>query len=117
MVDLLGKLGMEIVNSPFLSIMILNRDNEIVWHNERFARDFDLGADLVGKKCYHVTGNESVHAFCPLDESINYGKRMKGFLDFGDTNFYFFTVPLDENHAAKIHVFLPKEPDNKMVSE
>ena len=117
MENLLVKLGKELVKSPFLSVMILNKNNEIVWHNERFAKDFDQGPDLVGKRCFEVLGSETTHANCPLEESLNKGKRMKGFLDFGGQNFYFLTVPLDQNHAAKIHVFLPKEPDNKMVSE
>jgi hypothetical protein len=114
---LLEKLGKELVKSPFLSIMILNRKNEIVWHNERFARDFNQGSNLVGQKCFHVIGSETIHLDCPLAESLNHDKRMKGFLDFGEQNFFFLTVPLDKDHAAKIHVYLPKEPDNVMVAE
>lgn len=112
MEKLFEKLGLELVNSPFLSIMILDDDNNIVWHNERFAKDFDQGDNLVGKKCYHVTGSEGIHSNCPLELSMKENKRVKGYLDFGDANFFYMTVPLDEKHAAKIHVFLPKQPDN-----
>jgi hypothetical protein len=113
---LMEKLGKELVNSPFLSVMILNTKNEIVWHNKRFAQDFNLGDNLVGKKCFEVLGSATPHLNCPLAESLNNDKRMKGFLDFGEQNFFFITVPLDKEHAAKIHIFLPKEPDNVMVS-
>jgi hypothetical protein len=114
---LLEKLGKELLDSPFLSMMILNSTNEIVWHNQRFAKDFDQGDNLVGKKCFQVLGQETPHMDCPLAESLNNDKRMKGFLDFGEQNFFFITVPLDKEHAAKIHIFLPKEPDNMMVGE
>lgn len=30
-------------------------------------------------------------------------------LDQGDVNFLYMTIPLDEEHAAKVHVFLPKQ--------
>jgi hypothetical protein len=113
MEELFSKLGRELVNSPFLSVMILDDDNNIVWHNERFPKDFDLGDNLVGQKCYYVTGSEGIHDNCPLAVSLNAKKRLKGFIDFGDKNFFYMTVPLDAKHAAKIHVFLPKEPDNK----
>jgi hypothetical protein len=109
---LFEKLGKELVQSPFLSIMILDDDNNIVWHNERFAKDFEQGDNLVGKKCYNVTGSEGIHSNCPLEKSMKENKRVKGYLDFGQMNFFYLTVPLDEKHAAKIHVFLPKEADN-----
>ncbi|HPT71982.1 MAG TPA: hypothetical protein PLE74_06845 [Candidatus Cloacimonadota bacterium] len=114
---LIEKLGKEMVSSPFLSIMILNTKNEIVWHNKRFAKDFKHGPNLIGMKCFNVIGSDTPHVDCPLAESLNHDKRMKGFLDFGEQNFFFLTVPLDKEHAAKIHVFLPKEPDNMMVGE
>jgi hypothetical protein len=112
MEELLLKLGKELVNSPYLSVMIVDDDNNIVWHNERFAKDFLQGDNLVGKKCYHVTGSNSIHDDCPLALSVNEQKRVKGYLDFSSQNFFFLTVPLDAKHAAKVHVFLPKQPDN-----
>ncbi len=111
--ELLSKLGRELVNSPFLSVMILDDDNNIVWHNQRFAQDFEQGDDLVGKKCYEVTGNPTVHPNCPLELSLKENKRVKGYLAFDEVNFFYLTVPLDDKHSAKIHVFLPKQPDNK----
>jgi len=115
--ELLVKLGKELVNSPYLCIMILDDENNIVWHNPRFAKDFDMGDNLVGKKCYNVTGSENIHPNCPLEISMKENKRVKGFQSFGDINFFYLTVPLDEKHAAKIHVFLPKEPDNKIETQ
>jgi len=112
MKELLDKLGKELVNSPFLSVMILDNDNNIVWHNERFAKDFLQGDNLVGKKCYNVTGSHTVHDDCPLALSKNEQKRVKGYLDFSSRNFFYLTVPLDATHAAKVHIYLPKEPDN-----
>ncbi len=117
MQELLTKLGNELVNSPFLSLMILDRDSRIVWHNQRFAQDFYLGDDLVGKKCYNVTGSAKEHPGCPLQASLNEGKRIKGYLDFGSSNFFYLTIPLDESHAAKLHIFLPKEPDNQRQTD
>ncbi len=114
---LLTKLGKEMVESPFLSVMILDDDNTIVWHNERFAKDFNQGDNLVGKKCYNVTGSDKMHLNCPLELSLRENKRVKGYIDFGNINFLYLTVPLDEKHAAKIHVFLPKEPDNKSETQ
>jgi len=116
MEELLNKLGKELVFSPYLSAMILDRDNNIVWHNQRFADDFKLGDNLVGMNCYHVTGSQDKHDNCPLDTSLTTGKRVKGYLDYGTNNFFYLTVPLDDNHAAKIHVFLPKQPDNREVN-
>ncbi len=113
MEELLSKLGKELVDNPFLSMMILDENYNIVWHNASFSRDFDLGDNLVGKKCFEVTGSPTIHANCPLQKSLKEHKRIKGFLDFGDVNFLYFTVPLDEKHAAKIHIFLPKEPNNQ----
>jgi c-di-AMP phosphodiesterase-like protein len=112
MQELLNKLGKELVNSPFLSMMILDEDNNIVWHNQRFAQDFEQGDSLVGKKCYQVLGSETTHPNCPLELSLKESKRVKGYIDFGDSNFLYLTVPLDEQHSAKIHIFLPKQPDN-----
>jgi transcriptional regulator with PAS, ATPase and Fis domain len=113
MEKLLAILGQELVNSPFLSVMILDNENNIVWHNPRFAQDFNQGENLVGKKCFNVTGSDAKHNNCPLDICITENKRVKGYLDFGSHNFFYLTVPLDEKHSAKVHVFLPKEPDNK----
>ncbi|MBM4399070.1 MAG: hypothetical protein FJ041_01895 [Candidatus Cloacimonetes bacterium] len=114
MEKLLAKLGKELVESPFLSVMILDNDNNIVWHNRRFAQDFNQGDNLVGRKCFNVTGSETTHSNCPLEISRREQKRVKGFLDFGSTNFFYLTVPLDDIHSAKVHVFIPKQADNKM---
>lgn len=117
MEKLLARLGQELVNSPFLSVMILDDDNKIVWHNPRFAQDFEQGDNLVGKKCYEVTGSAKIHSNCPLELSLKEGKRVKGYLDFGSHNFFYLTIPLDAKHAAKVHVFLPKTAANKSESK
>ena len=113
--QLLGFLGKELIDSPFLSIMILDDTYKIVWHNEQFGQEMGNGADLRGKHCFEVTGSPSPHDNCPLMASILDKKRVQGFLDFGDNNFFFLTVPLSEGYAAKIHVFLPKEATNQKV--
>lgn len=112
---LLQTLGQELVNSPFLSIMILNERYEIVWHNHRFAEEMSEGKDVTGRHCFEVAGSEGIHDNCPLMLALKDKKRVNGFLDFGDVNFYYLTVPVGDNLAAKIHVFLPKEPDNQRV--
>jgi hypothetical protein len=113
---MLGKLGDELINSPYLSVMIVNKKYQIVWNNQRFADEFNKGNSLLGKPCFHAIGDDTVHENCPLQKSIREGSRSKGFLDFGDRNFFFLSIPLDEEHAAKVHIFLPKEPDG-IVSE
>ena len=45
---MLGKLGRELVNSPYLSVMILNRKYQIVWHNQKFADEFNEGHSTFG---------------------------------------------------------------------
>lgn len=112
---ILQTLGEELVHSPFLSIMVLNDCYEVVWHNQRFADEFSAGASLLGKHCYEIVGSETAHSNCPLQESMKEGKRIKGFMDFGDRNFLFFTVPIAEKLAAKIHIFLPKEADDQTI--
>ncbi len=115
--ELLTKLGKELVNSPFLSVMILDAENRIVWHNEKFAKDIGKGDNLAGMKCYEALGSPSAHDNCPLELSLKEGKRVRGYLDFGNHNFFYLTIPLDAAHAAKVHVFLPKQADNKSVVE
>jgi hypothetical protein len=109
--ELLGKLGRELVNSPFLSVMIVNRKYEVVWHNQRFADEFNGGMPIEKNRCFQAAGFGKVHDDCPLQKSIRVCKSIRGFLDFGDRNFLFLTIPLDGEHAAKVHIFLPKEPD------
>jgi hypothetical protein len=108
-------LGQELVNNPYLSIMILNENYEIVWHNERFGEEMGDGADMKGQNCFKVVGSQTPHDTCPLMQTIREQKRIKGFLDFGDRNFLYMTVPLGDKLAAKIHMFLPKEVDNSTV--
>lgn len=108
---MLGKLGMALVNSPYLSVMIVNKKYQIVWHNQRFADELNGGQSLLGKPCFQSVGSKEVHAGCPLHKSILTGESSKGFLDFGEQNFLYMTIPLDEEHAAKVHIFLPKQPE------
>jgi hypothetical protein len=104
------QLGQELVDSPFLSVMILATDYHIVWHNDRFAQDFGAQpGSLVGRTCHSVLQSETPHDGCPLLVSLLEGKRCQGWLDFGDRLFFYLTVPLDAQHAAKVHVFLPRE--------
>jgi hypothetical protein len=113
--ELLSKLGKQLIDSPFLAIMVQDEDNNIVWHNKLFAQEFDLGDNLVGRKCYEVSGSPTKHNGCPSEQALKTGKHVCGWLDWGEKNFFFVAVPLDEKHAAELHVRLPKEPDNKMV--
>lgn len=108
---MLDKLGRELIDSPFLSIMIVNKKYQVVWHNRRFADEFSNGVEIRGMTCFQAIGSEKVHEDCPLQRSLLEGVDIKGFLDFGDKNFLFFTIPIDEEHAAKVHIFLPKSPD------
>lgn len=108
---MMEKLGQEIISSPFLSIMIVNKKYQVVWHNQRFADEFNNGDKISERTCFQAIGSEKVHEDCPLQKTLRQGMNIKGFLDFGDKNFLFLTIPIDEEHAAKIHIFLPKEPD------
>lgn len=107
---MLGKLGRALVDSPYLSVMIVNKKYQIVWHNQRYADELNSGQDLTGTACFQSVGSKEVHAECPLQKSIKSGECSKGFLDFGEQNFLYLTIPLDEEHAAKVHIFLPKQP-------
>lgn len=109
---MLDKLGSELVHSPFLSVIIVNRQYRVLWSNQRFADEMNGGQSVAGRRCFEALGSDKAHKDCPLQKSLREGKRMKGFLDFGDRNFLFLTIPLDEDHAAKVHIFLPKEADN-----
>ena len=114
MVDIeimLGKLGSALVNSPYLSVMIVNKKYQIIWHNQRYADELNGGQALTGTPCFQSVGSAAVHANCPLQKSIKTGETSKGFLDFGEQNFLYLTIPLDEEHAAKVHIFLPKKPN------
>lgn len=116
MVDMevmLGKLGRELVNSPYLAVMISNRKYQIVWHNQKFADEFNQGSTISGVTCFQAVGSEKVHDGCPLQQTIRTGKGIMEFLDAGESNFLYMTIPLDEEHAAKVHMFLPKEAANK----
>lgn len=113
--ELLGKLGEKLVHSPYLSVMIINKKYEVVWHNQRFADEFNGGEPVEKQFCFQAAGFGKVHEDCPLQKSIQTGKCCKGFLDFGDRNFLFLTISLDSEHAAKVHIFLPKDADNAIV--
>lgn len=113
---LLKHLGTQIVNSPYLSVMIVNRKYQIVWHNQRFADEFNGGKPIENKFCYQSSGSAAAHDGCPAQKSIQTGKTISGYMDFGDRNFFFITVPLDGELAAEVHVSLTKEADNA-VSE
>lgn len=115
--EMLSTLGRELIGSPYLSVMIVNRKYQIVWHNQRFADEFNGGNRVERGTCFHTIGSDKVHADCPLQKSLRNKTAIKGFLDFGDRNFLFLTIPLDEEHAAKVHIFLPKQPDNGMVEK
>lgn len=108
--NMLEKLGSELVNSPYFSVMVVNKKYQIVWHNQRYAEELNNGKSLVGTPCFQSVGSKVVHAECPLHISIITGDSSKGFLDFGEQNFLYITIPLDEEHAAKVHIFLPKQP-------
>jgi len=109
--SMLGKLGQELVNSTFLSVMIVNKKHQVVWHNQRFAEEFAHGRELRGMPCFETIGSTKVHNPCPLHQSIVSGESSKGFLDFGDQFFLYLTIPLNDEHAAKVHIFLPKQAE------
>jgi hypothetical protein len=111
------KLGKGLVENPFLSIMVLNKRYDIVWHNKRFAEEMNAGSSAVGKKCFFLLGSSKPHDDCPLMKSIKEGVNTKGFLDSDDKNFLFFTIPLGDEYAAKVHIFLPKTPDNRIEAK
>ncbi|MBN1232960.1 MAG: hypothetical protein JXA60_06385 [Candidatus Coatesbacteria bacterium] len=113
----LSKLAKNILDNPFLSIMVLNKKLDVVWHNERFAEEMNEGRKIENMKCYEVLGNKEAHKDCPLMKSITKKVNTKGFLDSEDRNFLFLTIPLDEEHAAKIHIFLPKQADNQIIEK
>ncbi len=115
--NMLSKLGQELVNSPYLSVMVVNKKYQVVWHNQRFADEFNNGQKIENKTCFQASGQDKVHESCPLQQSLRNDSRIKGFLDFGDNNFFFLTIPIDEEHAAKVHIFLPKNADNEMVAK
>lgn len=102
-------LGNALVHSPFLSVIIVNQKYRIVWCNQRFAEEFTGGQPVRDGLCFETIGAEKVHANCPLQTSRIEKARTKGILDFGDRDFLFLTIPLDEDHAAKVHLYIPKE--------
>ncbi|MGE5527750.1 MAG: hypothetical protein ACM3X6_01225 [Patescibacteria group bacterium] len=109
---ILAALGQQLVESPALSIMIVDREMNIVWHNASYARDMGGGPDLVGMKCYAAASDVRRHAGCPTRASLFKGKTTRGLYDFGARNALVITMPLPHELAAKIHVFLPKEAGN-----
>lgn len=114
---ILSRLSKNILDNPFLSIMILNNKLDVVWHNERFAEEMNDGKKIENMKCFEVLGSKQAHKDCPLMKSIEKQVSTKGFLDSEDRNFFFLTIPIDENHAAKIHIFLPKQADNQIIEK
>ncbi len=105
------RLGWELVNSQFLSVMIVNRKHQVVWHNQKFADEFNQGQPVDSTTpCFQAAGFGQIHADCPLQESIRTGKSSMACVDAGDSNFLYISIPLDEEHAAKVHIFLPKNP-------
>ncbi len=106
---MLEKLGQELVNSPYLSVMILNRKYQVVWHNQRFADEMNGGQEIKDSTCFRAVGSDKVHEGCPLHRTIETGQSSMDCLDYGDSNFFYMTIPLDEEHAAKVHIFLPKK--------
>lgn len=105
----LETLGNELVHSPFLSITIVNRKYQIVWSNQKFADEFTQGQPIDSGLCFEVVGSDKVHKDCPVQASRIEKVRIKGIYDFGDCDFFFLTIPLDDDHAAKVHLYLPKE--------
>ena len=102
------------LNSPHVAVMIVDKGLNIIWHNKSFAREFKQGDNLVGKKCYQVTGVATQHQGCPTQSSLHHGKYTKCFFDFGDKNFFCLTIPLGNSCAAKIHTYLPKVAKNSV---
>jgi hypothetical protein len=106
--ELKKRLGEELVNSPFLSVMIVNRKYQVVWHNQRFAEEFNQGGESTGVPCFQAAGFDKVHANCPLQKSIKEGKPNMAAIESDDSTFFYMCIPLDEEHAAKVHFFLPR---------
>ena len=115
--EMLSKLGSELVNSPFLSVMVVNKKYQIVWHNQRFAEEFAQEQQILGQTCFQAIGSPQVHEDCPLQDSIKTQTSHKEFLDFGQQYFLYMTIPLDEEHAAKVHIFLPKDANTGTTPE
>lgn len=105
----LDTLGRELVHSPFLSVIIVNQRYQVVWSNQRFADEFAQGRPVCEGLCFEVIGDDRVHQDCPVQASRIEKVRMRGVYDFGDQDFLFLTIPLDDEHAAKVHLYLPKE--------
>ncbi len=108
LVGILDSLGKALLESPFLAVMIVDQDLNIIWHNEAYARDLGV-ENCVGQKCYEVTSSDKAHAGCPTQITLKKGNYTRAFYDFGETNGLFFTIPLPDGLAAKVHTFLPKE--------
>jgi len=109
-VDLLEKLGQAVLDSPVLSIMVVDREMHIVWHNRSYARDMGAaGSDLRGRKCYEVASDVKVHKGCPTQSTLREGSHTRGLYDFGEKNAVILTIPLGGGLAAKVHTFVPKD--------
>ena len=106
---LLSSLGGTLLESPVLSVMIVDQEMNIVWHNESYARDMGAGPDITGRKCYEVTSDVKVHRGCPTQLSLREGKFTRGLYDLGQRNAMVITIPLPGGLAAKVHAFLPKD--------
>ena len=46
---MLDKLGQELINSPFLSIMIVNKKYQVVWHNQTKDSQMNLTKVIISR--------------------------------------------------------------------
>jgi len=105
MKELIEKLKSAIVESDAVDLMIITRDMEIAWLNERMEKQFGKLESLVGRKCYEaLAGDSTPHAGCTARKAFETGVAVRRLDDIGDTTYLVLSLPLDATHVGEIIV-------------
>lgn len=103
--EIIERLKSAVVESDAIGLMILTRDMEIVWLNERMEALTGKLETLAGRKCYEAfAGDSAPHPGCTARRAIETGGAVRRIENIGDAPYLIVAFPLGESHVGEMVV-------------
>jgi hypothetical protein len=100
------------IHSTLFGVVIVDKEYNIVWHNEKFANDYTAGVNVVGIKCYESLGSDIPHKICPTKATLTNKSFSRQLLDQDNNYFVSMSFPVGNDFAAHIYTSFDKDKIN-----
>ena len=101
--EILKNCSESFLKSELFGIIIIDKEYNIVWHNDKFSKEYTDGRCVVGDKCYQALGDEKPHAECPTRASLQKNVSTKQLIIRDNSYFVSMAFPVSDGYAAHIY--------------